>query len=72
MAWTQEELKKYREDMDWRMEELGAILSDIGYDKERQMDYELVEAASRKLKTMYKMLLTTGIDEKLLKACMSE
>ena len=33
---------------------------------------ELVEVASRKLSTLYKMLVASGVNEKILKAVMAE
>lgn len=65
-------LQQYRDMMDPYIEELGATLGDLGYTKEGLDDYMLVETATRKLKTMYAMLLATGMNEKLLKAVMAE
>ena len=65
-------MQDYQGSMDPYMEELGSVLSDLGYTKDGLSDPQLVEAASRKLKTLYNMLLSTGMNEQLLKAVMAE
>ena len=65
-------LQHYRDKMDPYIEELGATLGDLGYTKEGLDDYMLVEAATRKLKTLHSMLLAAGMTEGILKAVMAE
>ena len=72
MADTVEFLQQYRDRMDPYIEELGATLGDLGYTKEGLDDYMLVEAATRKLKTLHGMLVASGLNKDLLKAVMAE
>lgn len=72
MADSLEFLQRYRDTMDPYIEELGATLGDLGYTKEGLDDYMLVEAATRKLKTLHSMLLASGLNKELLKAAMAE
>lgn len=65
-------LQQYRDTMDPYVEELGAALTDMGYTKEGLTDAMLVEAATRKLKTLHAMLLASGTNKDLLRAAMAE
>lgn len=65
-------LQEYRDNMEWPAECLSIQLDNIGFKGEGLLDHELVEVATRKLKVMYSMLLASGMNEKLLKAVMSE
>jgi hypothetical protein len=72
MAESYEFLQQYRDNMDPVIEELGVTLGDLGYTKEGLRDSELVEVATRKLRTMHKLLLCSGMNENILKAVMAE
>ena len=72
MAESYEFLQQYRDNMDPVIEELGATLGDLGYTKEGLRDSELVEVATRKLRTLHSMLLASGLHANMLKAVMAE
>ena len=63
--------KAYRDKMEFPMENLAIQLEKIGF-MDRKNDDELVEVAARKLSTLYKMLLASDVNEKILKAVMAE
>lgn len=62
---------EYRDHMECPMESLAFVLDGMGV-TEAMSDAELVEFATKKLKTLYKMLLASGMQEGLLKTIMSE
>ena len=58
------EIKDYRADMDWPIEELGSALASLGFKREQLSDAELVQVATRKLRTLHEIaqtVLTPGI-----------
>lgn len=60
---------QYRNEMEFPMEELASVLADLGFKKERLDDYELVQIASRKLKSLgaiAKLQLSEGLFEVLI------
>jgi len=72
MAESLEFLQQYRDNMDPVIEELGATLGDLGYTREGLQDSELVEVATRKLRTLHAMLLAAGLHANIVKAVMAE
>jgi hypothetical protein len=55
--------------MEFPMEELASVLADLGFKKERLSDHELVQIASRKLKSLgaiAKLQLSEGLFEVLI------
>ena len=68
---TDAELKKYREELEWPMEELAMFLDDAGVKANNLDDYEIIQIATRKLKMLHKIAATT-MNEELLKAVMAE
>ena len=61
---------KYRSKMDGLMEQLAIAM--FGNTGREYIDSELVEQASRKIKTLKKMILATGFNEVMLDAIMEE
>ena len=60
---------QYRNEMEFPMEELASVLADLGFKKERLGDAELVQIASRKLKSLgaiAKLQLPEGLFEVLI------
>jgi len=66
-----EKVKKYRDRMEFPMENLAIKLEELGFTG-RLNDDEMVTVAARKLATLQKMLLASGVNEKILKAVMAE
>lgn len=63
--------REYRESMDLPMEDLTIALFGFGDgDNVPLEDWQLVERAATKIKMLKEMLLATGMNEALLKACM--
>jgi hypothetical protein len=60
---------KYRYDMDFPMENLADVLFG-GSDQTELSDYQIVEHATKKIKMLKEMLISTGFSDKLLQACM--
>jgi hypothetical protein len=62
----------YRNRMEFPMEVLASTLEHMGVTviEGGANDDELVQIATRKLNMLYKMVLATGMNEALLKACM--
>lgn len=65
-------LREYRTNIDFPIESLAIRLSELGYKGEGMADAEIVEAARKKLNLLYRLVLVSGMNEKLLKACMEE
>lgn len=72
MAESPEFLQTYRDNMDLPMEILASTLAELGWAGEGCTDAEAVETATRKLRTLHRMLLSTGMNPDLLKAIMTE
>ena len=72
MTDTVESLQAYRNNMDLPMEILASTLGELGWGGEGATDSEVVEVATRKLRTLHRMLLSTGMSADLLKAIMAE
>ena len=72
MAESVEFLQAYRNNMDMPMEILGSTLAELGWQGEGSPDSDTVEVATRKLRTLHRMLLSTGMSADLLKAIMAE
>jgi len=64
-----QELEKYKDSLDSPMEELGVVLSDIGWKGSGVEDSKLVDVAAKKLKVLHRMLLASGM-KKVLDAVM--
>lgn len=62
----------YRDNMEWPMENLALALKSCGFDRQQLDDSELVDVATRKIKTLFEMVLATGMSRKLLEAVMKE
>jgi hypothetical protein len=65
-------LQKYRNNMDMPMEILASTLGELGWKGEGAADSEVVEVATRKLRTLHSMLLASGITAGMLQAVMAE
>ena len=63
---------EYRQTMYWPMENLAIALESCGFKHEGLDDSELVEIATRKMKTLFEMILATGMSRGLLEAVMKE
>lgn len=61
---------EYRMEMDLPMEDLTVALFGVGGDPVPLEDWQIVERAAAKIKMLKEMLLATGLNENLLKACM--
>ena len=72
MTVTVESLQAYRNNMDLPMEILASTLGELGWGGEGATDSEVVEVATRKLRTLHSMLLASGLNAGLLKAVMAE
>ena len=72
MAESPESLQAYRDNMDLPMEILASTLGELGWGGEGAADSEVVEVATRKLRTLHSMLLASGLNAGLLKAVMAE
>ncbi len=60
--------KKYKDDMDMPVECLAIEL--FGVNGEEMSDPEIIEHAIKKIRMLKEMLLATGMNQKLLDACM--
>ena len=68
---TEAELREYRDNMEWPMEELAMALYDLGFRVENLDDAELAKVATTKLKMLHSIAATV-MNEELLKAVMKE
>lgn len=62
--------REYRVQMDLPMEDLTVALFGTGSDPVELEDWQIVERAAAKINMLKEMLLATGLNENLLKACM--
>lgn len=72
MADSVEFLQEYRDKMDFPMEMLNTALVSMGFDVNGHPDSEVVEIATRKLRTLHKLVLAGGMNPKMLEAIMAE
>lgn len=72
MSESHESLKEYRDRMDLPIEILGITLAEFGWKGEGMDDHEIVEIATRKLRTLHTMVLATKFNPEMLKAIMAE
>ena len=72
MAESVEFLQAYRNHMDMPVEMLASTLGEMGMESEGLSDYEVVEIATRKLRTLHGMVLASKISPELLKVIMAE
>jgi hypothetical protein len=62
---------QYRCDMDFPMENLTIeLFGDCKIEPEPMSDDQIVEHATKKIKMLKEMLISTGFSDKLLQACM--
>lgn len=64
--------EEYKVEMDLPMEGLAVMLSNLGFDGEPHNDAYLIEVATRKIKTLYEMILATKFSPEMLRAIMKE
>lgn len=67
----EQQAMQYQDKMEWPMEALAEAMWGIE-GPEALEDHEIVQFAARKIRTLKKMLLVTGFNEKMLKAIMEE
>jgi hypothetical protein len=62
--------REYRESLDLPMEDLTIALFGYNGDGEALEDWQIIERAATKINMLKEMILATGMNEALLKACM--
>lgn len=72
MAQTLESLQAYRNNMDLPMEILASTLGELGWKGEGAADGDVVDVATRKIRTLHKLVLAGGMNPKMLEAIMAE
>jgi hypothetical protein len=65
-------LQEYRDKMDFPVELLASTLGDLGCKGEGAVDCDVVDVATRKLRTLHKLVLAGGMNPKMLEAIMAE